>query len=86
MTTASGIFILKAMEVHLSPDLETKVNRVAAENSSDPDGYIQQLVEHYLDHDAWFRQKVRKGLEQLDRGEYVTHEEVGKRRERMFRP
>jgi predicted transcriptional regulator len=85
LTTAPEIFILKAMEVHLSADLETKVNRVAAENSSDPDGYIQQLVEHYLDHDAWFRQKVRKGLEQLDRGEYLTHEEVGERIERMFR-
>jgi hypothetical protein len=42
-------------------------DRVAAENSSDTDGYVQQLVEHYLDHDAWLRQKVKKGLEQLDR-------------------
>jgi predicted transcriptional regulator len=72
------------MEVHLNPDLQTKLNRVAAENSSDPDGYVQQLVEHYLDHDAWFRQNVKKGLEQLDRGEYLTHEEVGERIERMF--
>jgi len=52
---------------------------------SDADGYVQQLVEHYLDHDVWFRQKVKKGLEQLDRGEYLTHEEVGERIERMFR-
>ena len=56
------------MEVHFSPDLQTKLNRIAAENSSDADGYVQQLVEHYVDHDVWFRQKVRKGLEQLDRG------------------
>jgi predicted transcriptional regulator len=73
------------MEVHFSPDLETKLNRVAAENSSDTDRYVQQLVEHYVDHDAWFRQKVGKGLESLDRGEYLTHEEVGERIERMFR-
>jgi predicted transcriptional regulator len=65
------------MEVHFSLHLQTKLNRVAAENSSDTDVYVQQLVEHYLDHDAWFRQKVKKGLEQLDRGEYLTHEEVG---------
>jgi len=49
------------MEVHFSPDLQTKLNRVAAENSSDTDAYVQQLVEHYLDHDAWFRQSVNKG-------------------------
>jgi len=56
------------MEVHFSPDLQTRLNRVAADNSSDTDAYVQQLVEHYLDHDAWFRQNVKKGLEQLDRG------------------
>ena len=73
------------MEVHFRPDLQTKLNRVAAENSSDTDGYVQQLVEHYLDHDAWFRQNVKKGLEQLDRDESLTHEGVGERIERMFR-
>lgn len=85
LTVVLEISILKTMEVHFSPDLETKLNRVAAENSSDTDGYVQQLVEHYLDHDAWFRQNVKKGLEQLDRGEYLTHEAVGERIERMFR-
>ena len=85
MTVVPEISILKTMEVHFSPDLQTKLNRVAAENSSDTDGYVQQLVEHYLDYDAWFRQNIKKGLEQLDRGEYVTHEEVGASIERMFR-
>ena len=76
---------LKAMEVHFTPVLETKLNRIAAENGSDADGYVQQLVENYLDHDAWFRQKVSKGIEQLDRGEYLTHEAVGERLNQMFR-
>jgi predicted transcriptional regulator len=71
------------MEVNFSPDLETKLNRVAAENSSDAGGYVRELVEHYLDHDVWFRQKVKTGLDQLDRGEYLTHEEVGGRIGRM---
>ena len=44
-----------------------------------------QLVERYLDHDAWFRQRVRKGLDQLDRGEFLTHEEVGAHIEQMLR-
>jgi predicted transcriptional regulator len=37
---------------------------------------VQQLVENYLDHDAWFRRKIKKSLERLDRGEFLTHEEV----------
>jgi len=73
------------MEVHFSPVLETKLNQIAAENGSDADCYVQQLVENYLDHDAWFRQKVSKGIEQLDRGEYLTHEAVGERLDQMFR-
>ena len=73
------------MEVHLSPELQAKLDRVAAENSSASAVYVEQLVEHYLDHDAWFRQKVKKGLEQLDRGEFLTHDQVGARLEQMFR-
>ena len=73
------------MEVHLPPELQAKVDRAAAENNSGAEEYVKQLVEHYLDHDAWFRQQVKKGLDQLDRGEFLTHEEVGARIEQMFR-
>ena len=73
------------MEVHLPPELQAKVDQAAAENNSGAEEYVKQLVEHYLDHDAWFRQQVKKGLDQLDRGEFLTHEEVGARFDRMFR-
>jgi predicted transcriptional regulator len=73
------------MEVHLPPELQAKVDRAAAENNNGAEEYVKQLVEHYLDHDAWFRQQVKKGLDQLDRGEFLTHEEVGARIEQMFR-
>jgi predicted transcriptional regulator len=73
------------MEIHLHPDLEAKLNRVAAENNRGAEEYVQQLVEHYVDHDAWFRQQVKKGLDQLDRGEFLTHKEVGTRIEQMLR-
>lgn len=73
------------MEVHLPPDLQAKVDQAAAENNSGAEEYVKQLVEHYLEHDAWFRQQVKKGLDQLDRGEFLTHEEVGARIEQMFR-
>jgi hypothetical protein len=34
----------------------------AAENQSALAEYMQQLVENYVEHDAWFRQQVNKGL------------------------
>jgi|HubBroStandDraft_6_1064221.scaffolds.fasta_scaffold336900_2 predicted transcriptional regulator len=73
------------MEVHLPPELQAKVDRAAAENNSGAEEYVKQLVEYYLDHDAWFRQQVKQGLDQLDRGEFLTHEEVGARIDKMFR-
>ena len=73
------------MEVNLSPELQAKLARVAAENNSGAEEYVRQLVEQYLDHDAWFRQWVKKGLSQLDQNEFVTHEEIGARIDQMFR-
>jgi predicted transcriptional regulator len=74
------------MEVHFRPELQARLDRVAAENRRDADEYVQQLVENYLDHDAWFRQKVNASLDQLNRGDYLTHEEVGERLEKIFQP
>jgi len=73
------------MEVHFSPEVEAKIQRAATENSSSPDSYVQQIVEQHADYDSWFRQQVRKGLGQLDKGEFLTSEEVGGRLEKMFR-
>lgn len=74
------------MEVHFTPELQAKLNRVDADIHSGADEYVQQLVEHYLEHDLWFRQKVAGSLEQLDRGEFLTHEEVGSRLKKLFQP
>ncbi len=71
--------------MHLSAELQAKVDRAAAENNSGAEEYVKQLVERYLDHDAWFRQQIKRGLDQLDRGEFLTHEEVGARIGQMFR-
>jgi predicted transcriptional regulator len=74
------------MEVHFTPELQAKLNRVAAENDSGADEYVQQLVERYLEDDARFRAAVRKGIMQADRGELIEEEEMDARVARMFQP
>jgi predicted transcriptional regulator len=74
------------MEVHFNPELQAKLDRVASDIASGADEYVQQLVEHYVDHDVWFRQKVTGSLKQLDHGTFLTHEEVGARLKQMFQP
>ena len=72
------------IEVDFSPETQAKLNRAAEETSSCSAEYVQRLVEHHLDDDSWFRQKVNKGLEQLDAGQFLTHEEMGNRIAKLF--
>lgn len=67
------------MEVHFNPEFQARLDHVAADLPGGADEYVQQLVERYIDHDVWFRKKVQVGFEELDRGEFLTHEEVGAR-------
>jgi hypothetical protein len=48
------------MELRLTPELQAKVERAAAENNSDAEGYLQQLVEHYLDMTSGSGSRSRK--------------------------
>jgi predicted transcriptional regulator len=73
------------MEVHFKPELQAEIDRVAAGAEGGADGYVQQLVERHLAHDVWFRQKVSEGIDQLDRGEFLTEEDMDLRIAKMFR-
>jgi len=46
----------------------------------------QAVIGYYLDHEARFVEAVKRGLDSLDRGDFVSHEEVGARIERLFDP
>lgn len=72
------------MEVSFTLETEAKVNSAAVANESSAAEYVRQLVETYVDHDTWFRRRVKEGLDQLDRGEFVSHEEVKARIEKML--
>lgn len=65
------------MDVPFNPETEAKLNRAAAAAGSDTGQYVQELVERYIGHDLWVREKIQMGHSQLDRGEYLSHEEVG---------
>ena len=72
------------MEVPLKPELEAKLSRIASSSGRAAEQVIQELVERFVDHDQWFRQEVEKGLAQLNRGEFIDHDEVVARIEKMF--
>ena len=86
LTSGAAFHTLKEMEVHFTPELQAKLENVAAENRRGVDAYVQQLVECYVDHDVWFRHKVTSSIDKLDHGAFLTHEEVGTRLQKMFQP
>ena len=73
------------MEVPLTPDQETALNQPAANMGRDTGDLVQEAVGRLLAYNRWFKEQVQVGLEQIDRGDLLSHEEVGKRIERLFR-
>jgi predicted transcriptional regulator len=67
------------MELALSADLQAKLTRIARERGTDPEALAREAIERLIDYDDWFVREVEKGLAQIERGETVSHEEVGER-------
>jgi predicted transcriptional regulator len=72
------------MEVHFSPELQAKLDRVATQQGRDTESLVHEAVERLLDYDEWFAREIEKGLEQIDSGEVLDHDEVGKRLEKRL--
>jgi len=73
------------MEVKLTPQQEEKLSKLATSKGRDAEKLAQEVIDFYLEHEARFTDAIKLGLRSLDRSEYVTHEEVGDRIERLFR-
>jgi predicted transcriptional regulator len=74
------------MEVHFTPELEAKLAQSAAQQGRNPDELVRQVVARHFDEESRFTDAVRRGEEALQRGEYLTHEQVGERLERFLQP
>jgi predicted transcriptional regulator len=72
------------MEVDLTPDLEAKLTRLAAEQGRDTKTLVREAVERFVSYDEWFIREVEKGLAAADRGEFIKHEEIGKLIDRRY--
>jgi predicted transcriptional regulator len=73
------------MEVHLSPDEEARLAAIAEVVGSNPEQLIKDAALSLLDEDRRFREAVRAGIAQADRGEFIEEAEMDARVDRMFR-
>jgi predicted transcriptional regulator len=75
---------LQGMEVHFSPDVETRLQQVASANGKDAEQLVKDTVARMLENQARFIAGVQSGIEQADRGEFVEHQDVMNRIDRLF--
>lgn len=73
------------MQMHLTPEQETRLVELAAREGRSPDQLLQEALDRFFEADSDFVEAVMKGLASLDRGEGMTHDEVGARIDRLFR-
>ena len=67
------------MEVHFNSHLEARLTQRASQQGRKPEEFVQDVVARYLDEEDRFVAAVKRGEDALDRGECLTHEQVGQR-------
>jgi predicted transcriptional regulator len=72
------------MEVKLSPELQAKLDTIAAQQGRDSASLVHEAVERLVGYDEWFIHQVEEGLAQIDRGELLEHDEVAARMEKLI--
>lgn len=72
------------MEVHFPPELEAKLAHCATEQGRKPDELVQDVVSRYFEEETRFVEAATRGEDALERGEYLTHEQVGQRLQRFL--
>jgi predicted transcriptional regulator len=74
------------MEVNFPPELEAKLAQSAAQQGRNPDDLVRDVLTRHFEEESRLVEAVRRGEEALQRGKYLTHEQVGQRLQRFLKP
>ena len=74
------------MEVHFPPNLQARLDERANEQGRNLDEVVQDVVARYFEEEDRFIEAVKRGEAALERGEFLTHEQVGERLRRFLQP
>jgi predicted transcriptional regulator len=73
------------MEVPLTPEQQHQLAELATQRGRAADVLAQEAIGRNLAEEARFVEAVKRGEAALQRGEYLSHEQVGERLDRLFR-
>ena len=72
------------MEVQFSPGIDARLSDRAVRECLSPDEVVRDVVSRYFQEEDRFIAAVQRGEAALDRGEMLTHEQVGDRLRRFL--
>ena len=67
---------MKATTIRLDNDTLGRIDGLANNLSRSRSWVINQAIERFLDYEEWFVQEVKDGLNEVERGDIATDEEV----------
>jgi predicted transcriptional regulator len=70
---------MKATTIRIDDDTLGRVDGLANTLSRTRSWVINQAIERFLDYEEWFVQEVKDGLEEVERGDIATDDEVAVR-------
>jgi predicted transcriptional regulator len=73
------------MELHVPPDLEAKLNRLAETTWRTVEQLAMDLLATAVEHDEWFRREVEKGRASARAGRLLDRDELVSRIEKRRR-
>lgn len=74
------------MEIHFNPDLQAKLTQRATQQGRNLNETVQDVVARYFEEEDRFIEAVKRGEAALERGDFLTHEQVGDRLRRFLQP
>ena len=74
------------MDIEFNPDLQARLARLADQQGVQPNEVVQDVVARYFEEEDRFIEAVKRGEAALERGEFLTHEQAGKRLRRFQQP
>jgi predicted transcriptional regulator len=74
------------MEVQFNTEIEARLAERAARQCLSPDELVRDLIARYFQEEDRFVEAVKRGEAALERGEFLTHEQVGDKLGRFLRP
>lgn len=74
---------MQATSIRLDEDTLARLDSLAGSLNCSRAVVIKEAVEKYLEYDAWVRAEVQKGLDAVQAGQTIPHEEMKTRLRRL---